>query len=371
MPQPTQNLVGVLLVNADGTQNSLYPLGDKFPNVEQITAVGVDIGNAPTVLFHCRVTGGDLTPVLADSPEVGEWHTLTNSGGLVSRTSVVNGRPWMTLRDPSRDTETTENKTQASFLIPASQRFYISYRLADDPTKIMVGALSVGAPVTQTTSLSKFVWMTNDANTSEYADIVVGTWNGGGSYVDGNTNGPRKASNGNQYYYPSLGGKPFAVGSELCRGYYQSGQESSAGAKDAWIELFQSSIDGTSIAGELGNPYHINNAGTGLTKFDYDEVFWGAYFGQLGLANFANVQTLGADFVVSSSRSRIVAANNAVLASATLTYDLLPLTWNNTTKVITYALHDREQALPYRHLIIDSNPVTACTIVQNVSYASI
>jgi len=366
MTQPNQDL-RFLVVNADGTKNSLYPLGDKFPVVETMTLTGIELGTLPTTIFHCRVAGGDLAPVVANSPEIGDWATLS-SGSLVTRTSVVNGRPWICLRDPTRVAESTENRTYATFTFSGTQKFYFSYRLADDPTKIMVGANSVGAEVTQTASIFKPAWFGEDNNTPEIPDIVIGTWSGGGAFVSGNTNQPLKAVGGGQYYYPAIDGRPFKIGSSLLRGYYQSGQESSAGAKDAWVELSQSSHGGTSIAGALGDPYSVNSAGTGMVDFNYYELMLGKYFGNLTNGTNANIQALYADIYMSSSRTRVIAANNAVLASATESYDIPLLTLNNTTKVITYAPHTREAAMPYRHVIIDTNPLVAATIIQNVSY---
>lgn len=367
MTQPTQDLTH-LVMNADGTWNSLFPLGDKFPIVETMTLTGVDLGTLPTTLFHCRVTGGDLAPVTTNSPEVGAWSTLS-SGALVTRTSVVNGRPWICLRDPTRVAESTENRTYATFTVAGTQSFYFSYRLADDPAKIMVGANSVGAEVTQTASIFKPVWFGDDNNTAEIPDIVIGTWIGGGALVSGNTNQPTKAAGGGQFYYPSLDGRPFKIGSSLLRGYYQSGMESSSGAKDAWIELVQASYGGTSIAGALGNPYTPVSQGTGIVDFNYYEIMLGKYFGNLTNGTNANIQALYSDIYMSSSRTRVIAANNAILENATESYDIPILTLNNTTKIITYAPHAREAALPFRHVVIDNNPLTAANLIQNVSYS--
>lgn len=327
-------------------------------SLRKIRITGSGFGSPANVVFFDRVRGANLDIANKNMPEIGVWDTLQSS-----RVSVVNGRPWMTARDPSLVASAAKNQTNATFVIPDSTEFYFSARIADDPTKIMIGADSIGAPVTQVASIFKPFWFSDDNNTDVIADVVIGSWNGGDdAQVVGNTNIPTKSAGGFFNY-----GKNYITGSPVFRSWYQSGRESSTGAKDATMQAIQSRSDGTVIQTAIGDPYAPT--GPAITDFNYRRMYWATYFGNLTNADYSNIQALAADFycaVGANCRARVVASNNSVLLNSTTWYDIPADNGEWSDTVITAHPHDREHALGYYHVITGSG-----TIMQNVSWVEV
>jgi hypothetical protein len=268
------------------------------------------------------------------------------------------------LRDPDNVSSATQLRNEVRFDVGQTlNTFYISYRMTADPALTFPHALgpNQGLDVPNMLPYKPF-WMGDFANT-DTPDQVIPNMNAGGFNVFGNTCFPKSYTPlkttisypNNNYFDTSGASTKWSV--------YQSGDESSTGAHDATFQYGRSDVNGVVTDTYVGDPYNPNGA-TPTQRF-YDGTF--IVNGQITqpVSGYTNVQCGQSDFYVATGtncRARVVASNNAVYASSTITYDIPPDYWINSNSLIAFTPVPWEHSLGYYHVVLGNG-----TVIQNVT----
>lgn len=179
MPQPTQNLVGVLLPNYDGSQNSLYPTGNKPQPLNPITFTGANVGGEPTVVTAAYYMSSEL----GSRVPLNGWDATIDGSG-------ENYRPKIFSLGSTRGAG-TRSVTGANEMTGFIKTFTLSKTVFSAwQMGIPAGYYFSGASAVETlppASNLKMIWFFDTAHGSDLNDIVMRSRNNPTTwYIGGN-----------------------------------------------------------------------------------------------------------------------------------------------------------------------------------------
>lgn len=217
-------LNNMIIDPADGK----YKSGEK-----ELVFIAGDFGPAPTVVYFddCDKPNGAL--VRTTSPIIGAYNTISANTKYVR----IGSKGFLAARDPSDLANAVANLKNVWIDAGVNfSEFFWSCRLWGDPSYKFIGATVAGGEPVQGQTLFKPWWFTTAGNGPE-ADQVIPNVDASGFGIKGNSNEVQRAPSGGYNGFPEDVGEFMNMASPTRFGFYQSGDESSPGALDAYIEM--------------------------------------------------------------------------------------------------------------------------------------
>ena len=329
------------------------PADGKFKSGEkELVFIAGNFGPAPTVVYFddCDKPNGAL--VRATSPIIGAYNTISTNTKYVR----IGSKGFLAARDPSDLANTVANLKNVWIDAGVNfSEFFWSCRLWGDPSYKFIGATVAGGEPVQGQTLFKPWWFTTAGNGPE-ADQVIPNVDASGFGIKGNSNEVQRAPSGGYNGFPKDVGEFMNMTSPTRFGFYQSGDESSSGAMDAYIEMERFDAIYAGTKNFLADPFY----GTATTNYYRDLLFMGQ--SNDPVSGWANVQLL-TDYmylaVGANARARLVVSASATYIAAGENVVVPAFSW--TSEGVSRKFTDYERSLGHVHIIESDG-----TVHQNV-----
>lgn len=341
----------------------------------QRTITGSGFGSGPTVSLYDPMVGTHGNALTTASTGVGTYYAATNlhGSGMAStpRFWLENGRTWMTCRDMNNLSSTSKLGAGLSYLHGSNfSQFRIAWRWRVANGYYFPGSTTANARTGLSGSLWKSMWVSNpdaEGGNNDWVgvnDVVIATCIGSGVQNHGNAISPYSTSSttvDNRLDFSGSNSRA-GVNQDNIFSWYQSGDESSAGARDATIETIQFGNSWTRNVKNDCDPFNPKSAAIPING--YKSILINGWMDN-GTQTFANVLPLMADVYLATganARACIITSNATTLAASdpNLTHIAVPDSWSSTT--ITYTPESWMGA--YNHLILADG-----TLLENVGFA--